>query len=570
MDTPFAHLSPRERYVRRLAALKTERSSWIEHWREIAEALLPRAPKFDGTKPNDGTKKHQRIVNSTPVLALRTLSAGMMAGITSPARPWFRIGTPDAELNEFGSVKQWLHLCEDRIRQVFAKSNIYNQLHTVYEGLGSWGTCPLHVDEDVEDVIRGYVYPVGQYCLTNSFRLAVDTSYRELPMTVGQVVQQFGLERCSLRIQQRYHRGEFDGWERIAHVIEPNTGYVPGRLGPEGMRFKSCWFEVDGDINTGTLRDGGYEEFPVLAPRWKVSGEDVYGTSPAMEALGDCRALQLLEKRKAEAMDKIVRPPMRGNTSLMHGKVSILPGDTTFADSLGAGRAFEPAMEVSPQALPAVGAEIMRHEDRIKSSFFADLWLALQMSQGPQMTAREVMERHEEKLLQLGPVMERLNDELLDPLIERTFGIMLRRGLIPEPPEELQGMDLKVEHISIAAQAQKMLGIGQVERIASFVGGLAAAAPDTLDKLDFDQMVDEYGNMLGVPPNLIRTDEAVAELRAQRAEAAQQAQQAQAAMGAAQGAKVLSETDTSSDNALTRILDNMGGLAAATGRGSVQ
>ena len=177
------------------------------------------------------------------------------------------------------------------------------------------------------------------------------------------------------------------------------------------------------------------------------------------------------------------------------------------------------------------------------------------------MTAREVVERHEEKMLQLGPVMERLTDELLDPLIDRTFSVLLRNGDLPPPPEELQGMELKVEYISILAQAQKLVGTSAVERLASFVGNLAGVRPEVLDKINFDEMVDQYGGMLGVPPQLIRPDEEVAKLRQARAQQAAQAQQAEAAAASVQGARVLSETDTSSDNALTRILSNLGGGA---------
>jgi hypothetical protein len=219
-------------------------------------------------------------------------------------------------------------------------------------------------------------------------------------------------------------------------------------------------------------------------------------------------------------------------------------------------------MEIPPAAIAVVGAEIREHEARIKTAFFADLWLSLTQGDAGQMTAREVVERHEEKMLQLGPVMERLTDELLDPLIDRAFGILLRNGDLPPPPEELLGMELRVEYLSILAQAQKLVGTSAVERLASFVGNLAGVRPEVLDKVDFDEMVDAYGGMLGVPPQLIRPDEDVAELRQARAQAQAQAEQAQAMAASVQGAKVLSETDTGGDNALTRMLANMGGGVA--------
>jgi hypothetical protein len=302
----------------------------------------------------------------------------------------------------------------------------------------------------------------------------------------------------------------------------------------------------------------------VLAPRWSVTGEDVYGSSPGMDALGDVRALQLLERRKAQAVDKIVNPPMRGPAALQNGRVSLLPGDVTYVDAVQPGQTFAPAYEINTAAVAVLSQAIAEHEARIKTAFYADLWLMLSQGADQTMTAREVAERHEEKMLQLGPVMERLQDELLDPLVDRTFSILLRNGDLPPPPEELEGMELRVEYLSIMAQAQKMLGITGVERLASFVGSLAAVKPEVLDKVDFDQMIDEYGLMVGTPPALVRTDEDVDTIRQARAEEAQAAQASALQAQAIEGAKTLSQTDTQGDNALTRMLGNLG-AAVPTG-----
>lgn len=559
-------LTPRKQYLKRLESLRNERSSWMPHWQELTEQFMPRRGRFVLSDRNRGEKKNQTIINGTGVWSLRVLASGMMAGITSPARPWFRLTTPDPDLAEFGTVKQWTYIAEERIRLAFQRSNIYNGLHLVYNDLGGIGTATLHVEEDAEDLLRCYVFPVGQYSLANSAKQRVDTVFREFSMTVGQLVERFGLGRCSHLVKTAYQNGNLDQWVEVVHAIEPNRGKKHGYAGAAGMPFKSCWFEKAGDESSGFLRESGFEEFPVMAPRWMASAEDVYGSSPSMDALGDARALQVLEKRKAQAVDKIVTPPMRGPSSLATGNVSLLPGGVTLVDGVNPGQTFAPAMEVPPATVQVVGMEIREHEQRIKKALYADLWLMLSQGDTSQMTAREVAERHEEKMLQLGPVMERLQDELLDPLIDRTFGILNRNGYLPPPPEELQGQELRVEYISILAQAQKLLGTSSIERLASFTGNLAAVKPEVLDKVDFDQMVDEYGGMLGIPPSLVRTDEQVQAIRQARAEQQQQMMAMQAAQQTVQGAKVLSETDVSGDNALTRMLRNIGGTAF-TGRG---
>ena len=552
----MAALSDVERadaYRKRWVALKSERATWEGHWRELHEYVRPRSARFEGATPNNGEKKHSKIINSTPGFALRTLAAGMMAGITSPSRPFFRLTTPDAALAEVDSVKTWLRAVEERIREAFGRSNIYNALHSVYFDLALPGTACLYLEEDAERAFRAYVFPCGSYALATSERQQVDTVYRSLTLTVRQLVRKFGREACSLSVRQSYEAREWEKRFEVLHIIEPNEQPAPGVAGPKGMAWRSCWLQLSSDEPGKFLREGGYEEFPVFAPRWAVTGEDVYGHSPGMEALGDIKALQHLEKQKAKLVDKSVDPPMRGPSSLQHKKTSLVPGDVTYVDAVTAGQTFEPAMTVEPAALVAVSQEIQRHEERIKTQFYADLWLMLSQAEGT-MTAREVSERREEKLLQLGTVMERLQDELLDPLVRRAFAILWRRGELPVPPEELQGLELKVEYLSIMAQAQKLLGTTAVERLVSFVASVAPVKPEVLDKLDLDQTVDEYAVMLGTPPTVVRPDDVVEQVRAARAKAAAQQQAMAQAQQAADVGKTLAGASTEDGNALAEML----------------
>lgn len=548
----------REQYLRRLQALRTEQSSWRDHWRELSDYIRPYKGRFYASDRNKGTKRNDKIINGTARRAHRILTSGMMAGITSPARPWYRLTTPDPELAEVGAVKAWLHLVEERMRLAFSKSNVYKCLHTVYEDLALFGTAALHIDEDFEDGLRGYNFPIGQYYLANSSRLRVDTVFRELSMTVGQLVEKFGLEACTPNVQDLHKRGELDKWIDVVHAIEPNRDYQHGKLGPKGMLYRSCWMEIAGDATTGLLDERGYEEFPLMAPRWAVNGEDVYGTSPAMDALGDAKALQLYERRKAQAIDKIVDPPMKGPAEMLDTPVSLLPHAFNPVPTSGHGNTFEPAVVIHPQTLSAIGEQIVRHEDRVNEIFYADLWLMLAESDRREITAREVAERHEEKMLQLGPVLEQLQDELLDPLIDRAFAILLRNGHLGKPPEELQGQQLRVEYISVLAQAQKLIGITSIERGATFTLEVAKARPDVLDRINWDGVISEYFDALGTPPTVLNPDEAVAKIRQERAAQQQAQRQGEAATMAADGAKTLSETKLQDDSALTRLMSAMG------------
>lgn len=546
----------RKERLERYNSLKLERQSWWDHWRELAEQIRPRGSRFLSSEANKGWKKNDKIINGTPCIAERTLAAGMMSGITSPSRPWFRLTTPDPQLAELAAVKDWLAKVEDTLRLVMARSNIYNSLHSVYSDLGTHGTACLWIDEDDKSVVRTYTFPVGMFCLDTSATGQVDTVFRELSMTVRQVVQRFGYDACSPQTKTLFDCDNYNQRLQVLHMVEPNDEYQEGKLGPQGKKFRSCWYELNATDDC-CLREEGYDELPAMAPRWNVTGEDVYGDSPGMAALGDCKALQQLEKRKLQAVDKIIKPPMRGPSSLANTRSSLLPGDVTYVDSLSTGSTFAPAMEVPPIAVQIIGAEIRETENRVNRTFFADLWLMLSQADG-RMTAREVVERREEKLLQLGTVLERVHEELLDPVMGRLFSICTKRRMLPIPPPVLQGQDLRVEYISIMAQAQKLLGTTAVERLLGFVGQIATVKPDVIDKVDIDQTIDEYSTMLGVPPIIIRPDDAVARVRAARAQEAAQAQQMQQAQAAAQTAQTFSQTPTDGQTALNTMLQGLG------------
>jgi hypothetical protein len=553
----------RSKFVRRWADIKNERSTYFGHWEELSEYILPRRGRFLASKRNDGSKKNGKIVDSTATMAIRTLSAGMMSGITSPARPWFRLATPDPTLMEVAEVKQWLFQSEKRMREIFSRSNLYNSLQTVYEEMGVFGTAAMLVQEDHDDVIRCYPFTAGEYGLANSDRLNVDTFYREFQLTVSQTVQWFSKENCSDEVNGMHKNGQLDKWVDIIHVIEPNHARETNKRDSKNMLYRSVYFEKGGRGDK-LLGDSGYEEFPVMAPRWHVTGVDIYGRSPAMDVLGDVKMLQIEQKRKAQGIDKMINPPMQAPSSLRGQAASVLPGGVTYVDSMqGTQGGFRPTYEVNPR-LAELQQDIAETQNRIQHGFYSDLFQMLTLSNRRQITAREIDERHEEKLLMLGPVLERLHSELLDPLIDRTFNIMIRNNLVPPAPEELNGVDLRVEYISVMAQAQRAIGTGAIERLAGFVGNLAAAKPEVLDKFDADQSVDEYAEMLGVPPKIVVSDDDVLSLREQRAQAQQQQMQAaQMQQGAdvintgAQAAKVLSEADTEGNNVLSNILGGM-------------
>ncbi|ELY2640222.1 phage tail protein [Cronobacter sakazakii] len=548
----------KEQLTKQLAQLEQERTTFEPHWRELSDFIIPRGSRFLTSEANRGDRRNTKIVDPTATMANRTLSSGMMSGITSPARPWFKLATPDPEMMDYGPVKLWLETVQNRMNDMFNKSNLYQSLPIIYSSLGTFGTGALAVLEDDEDVIRTMPFPVGSYYIANSPRLSVDTCFRKFSMTVRQLVREFGLNNVSSSTKSAFENGTYENWVDVVHAVYPNMNRETGKMNAKNKAFRSVYFEVGGD-NDKVLRESGYDEFPVMAPRWEVNGEDVYGSScPGMIALGQVKALQLEQRRKAQQIDKQTNPPMIGPTSLKTQRVSLLPGDITYVDQVTGAEGLRPAYQVNPNLGDLLG-DIQDTRQLINSAYFVDLFMMLQNVNTRSMPVEAVIEMKEEKLLMLGPVLERLNDEFLDPLIDRAFSMMARKNMLPEPPEEMQGMPLRIEYISVMAQAQKAIGLSSLERFVGFVGNLANAKPEALDKLNVDQAIDNYAVMSGVSPTVVVPQEQAQQTRNDRAQQQQQAMALQTGMAAVQGAKTLSEAKTADPNLLTALAGAVGG-----------
>ncbi|HCI8071319.1 TPA: phage tail protein [Klebsiella pneumoniae] len=550
----------KEQLQKQQAQLTNDRSSFDPHWRELSDFINPRGSRFLVTDVNRDDRRNTKIVDPTATLAARTLSSGMMSGITSPARPWFKLATPDPDMMDYGPVKLWLEVVQRRMNEVFNKSNIYQSLPLLYASLGNYSTGAMAVLEDDSDVIRTMMFPIGSYYMANSARGSVDTCFRKFSMTVRQLVMEFGLNNVSDSVKGMWGSGNYESWIEVIHAVYPNIDRDTAKLNSKNKPVKSVYYEVGGDSDK-LLRESGFDEFPIMAPRWEVNGEDVYGSScPGMIALGQVKALQLEQKRKSQLIDKATNPPMVGPSSLRNQRVSLLPGDITYIDQVTGQDGFKPAYLVNPNTADLL-ADIQDTRQIINSAYFVDLFMMLQNINTRSMPVEAVIEMKEEKLLMLGPVLERLNDECLNPLIDRTFSIMARKNLLPPPPDVLQGMPLRIEYISVMAQAQKSIGLSSLSSTVGFIGQLAQAKPEALDKLNVDQAIDAFAEMSGVSPTVIVPQEQVEQVREQRAQQQQQQQMVAMGMAAAQGAKTLSEAQTADPSVLT-ALSNAAGAPA--------
>lgn len=552
----MSNLSELQKYNKRLEQLRTERSHFMDYWGELSDYHLAHRGRFLLGKQTQ-VRRNTKQYNNTSRLAARTLGSGMMAGITSPARPWFKMQSGNPDLDEYASVKEWLTTVQAIIYQVFAKSNTYNSLHTLYNELGVFGTGAMGVFENFDTVIRCKTYTIGSYMLGLGADDIIDTFYREYTNTVGQLVKKYGIENVPDNIKQQWKNGNIENPINCVHLVEPNDDRNEMSPLARDMAFRSVYYVKDGSNGASAkpLMRSGFRDFAILTPRWDIVGEEIYSEDcPGMTTLGDTKALQLGEKRMYQGLDKLTNPTLQGDANL---KQKLQNGQAMPGDFIAVTNGQVPISSIYGNYNPHL--DIIQNvqqtvELRIKRGFYEDLFLMLANSDRRQITAREVAEKHEEKLLMLGPVLERLHSELLGPLINRTFSILQTAGVFPPPPPELNDMELNVEYVSVLAQAQRMVGITGIERTVGFAMSMAQVWPNAALKIDAEQVVDEYGQNMGVSPRIIRPDEDVQKIKdAQAAAQAQQQQMAQAEQ-AANVAQTVSQTSTADGNALSDLL----------------
>lgn len=548
----------------RMETMRGYRIPWWTHWAQLAEMYLPRRYRWFVTpnQYNRGSPLNQSIVDETGLLAARTLATGLLSGLTSPTKPWFRLGLQGVEDIPEGPVKEWLAECTKRMLEVYAKSNFYQSLGQSYHDMAVFGSAAQIQYEDKEDIIR-FVNPcLGEFFFALDNRLAVDTLYREYTYTVSEAVKEFGYDALSPATQALSKQAtSLDTEIVIGHAIEPNdaiyeAGVLVGYIVPKNFKYREVYWEKSTSSAPeapGTiLRAAGFKECPFIGLRWDVTSNDAYGRSPGMDALPAVRQLQIEQRRKAEAIDKMVRPPMVASASMKNEPMSILPGDVSYvSDPNAAG--FKPAFLVEPR-IQEMMLDLKEVQARVDKVFFVDLFLMISNLQTVR-TATEIDARREEKLILLGPVIERTENEGLDEIIERTFAIMSRRGLFPPPPQEIQGRPISIKYISMLAEAQRAASTAAIERLVQFIGGMAAVKPDVLDNVDFDSVTQQYADLLNVPPNVLHATAQVIQIRQLRDKQMQQQQALQAGATLAQGAQTMSQTDVGGgQNALQMML----------------
>ena len=508
-----------------LARLVEKRSNWEVHWQEVADYMLPRKADITVERPK-GDKRHTVIYDGTAIHSLELLASSLHGMLTSSVNRWFALRFKENSVNENDEAREWLEDVLDKMYIAISRSNFQQEVFETYFDLIAFGTSCLQIEEDKDDIIRFSSRHIKEIYISEDAKGMVNCIYRRFKMSAKATVEKFGIDNVSLKTINTFKKAPFDDID-LVHVVKPRDIYNPKKMDKQNMPFSSIYFEYDsGHI----ISQGGFKEFPYVVPRYLKASNELYGRSPGMNALPDVKVLNKMVEVGMKAAQKQVDPPLLVPDDSMLMPIRMSPGSINYYRS-GTRDRIE-TLNIGANNPLGLNMEQQRRE-AISQTFHVDQLL---ITENRNMTATEVVQRNEEKMRILGPVLGRLQSELLQPMIIRIFNIMLRNNLLPDAPEILLNQEIDVEYVSPMAQAQRGQELSSIVRGLELFGQIGQVAPVN-DYIDPQGLVKHLIKILGLPARMIRSDSEVEELAQQKAEAQQQQMQMQQQMAESEMAR---------------------------------
>jgi len=551
--TDLAEVHAKQR--RLIAAMGAVRAPWFNHWRTLSDYYLPRRyPQLlTAREAKSVDRRNTKLLSSVSTMAVRTLASGMMNGITSPSRPWFRLRLSGVD-NETMShaTKIWLSEVTDILYRIMSESNFYNSMAVLYLEWSCFGTASLIIYEDEKDVIRCHNIPMGEFYISQDDTGRVNRHARGFSLTVEQLVSQFGLDNVSEEVKRKHELGgeNLTHSVTVLHLIEKNSS--DDTILQASAPYRELYWEESADAGH-YLSIKPFYDWPCLTPRWELLGNEPYGTSPSMDALGDVIELQHAKKLKGEGKEKEVHPPLIVDRQLANAPKALSARGMTYANTANSNFGAKKAYETRLPYQELTADELSLTAD-IRETHYNQLFNMISQLDTVR-SATEINALLSERLVHLGPVLNRFENEGLDPTMTRVYAIADRRGMLPEPPEELSGVDIQVQYVGVLSDAQRAVSTASTERFMQFVAETSSVYPEVREIPDPEEIVRDYGESLGVRPANMRSRAEVEERLNSAKQKEELAETAAIGGELAQGAKALSETNVGGGaNALEQLL----------------
>ena len=501
--------------LKRFGKLVTQRQTWESHWQEVADYMMPR--KADVTKQRSkGDKRSELIFDSSPLHAVELLSASLHGMLTNPSTPWFSLRFKNVDTGDADEANEWLQDTTEKMYDAFNRSNFQQEIFELYHDLITFGTASMFIEEDADDIIRFSTRHIGEIYISENNKGRIDTVFRKFKISARAAILQFGEKNVSNALRGTAMKDPYEE-VTILHVVYPRENYDPKKKDAKNMPFASCYIELD---NKHEISQSGFNEFPYVVPRYLKASFEIYGRSPAMTALPDVKMLNEMSKTTIKAAQKQVDPPLLVPDDGFILPVRTVPGGLNFYRA-GTRDRIEP-LNIGANNPLGLNMEEQRR-NAIRDTFYVN---QLMMQNGPQMTATEVVQRNEEKMRLLGPVLGRLQSELLRPLIDRTFAILLRKKIFRQAPQFLAGQDIQIEYVSPLAKAQRSSELQSVMRAIEIFGSLSKISP-VFDHIDIDALVTYLADIVGVPAKVLNSQAQVNAIRQKKQQEMMQQQQMQ-------------------------------------------
>ena len=509
-----------------LSKLMEKRSNWEVHWQEVADYMFPRKADITIDRPR-GDKRHQLIYDGTAIHSLELLASSLHGMLTSSVNRWFGLRFKDKMINQDDEAREWLEDVTDKMYTAISRSNFQQEVFESYFDLIAFGTACLQIEEDEDDIIRFSSRHIKELYISENAKGMVNCIYRRFKMTAKATVEKFGIDNVSSKTLNVFKKSPFEDVD-LCHVVKPRDIYNPKKMDKQNMPFTSCYFEYDsGHI----ISEGGFKEFPYVVPRYLKASNEIYGRSPGMNALADVKILNKMVEIGMKAAAKQVDPPLLVPDDSMLMPIRMSPGSINYYRS-GSRDRIE-TLNIGANNPLGLNMEDQRRQ-AISQIFHVDQLL---ITENRNMTATEVVQRNQEKMRILGPVLGRLQSELLQPMIIRIFNIMMRNGLFPDAPEILLNQEIDVEYVSPMALAQRGEELNSIVKGLELFGNISQLAPATLDYIDPPGLIKNLIKILGLPATMIRSDAEVQQIAEEKAEAQQQQMEAQQQMAESEMAR---------------------------------
>ena len=525
--------------IREHEQMVSDRGVWEEHWKEIAERVLPRQDWFQATAKTPGEKRTEKVFDSTAGLALERFASAMESMLTPRTMKWHRLKTRDPLLQDDLAVQAYLDEVTNILFQVRynPRANFASQAHENYMSLGAFGTGALFIDDIVGTGIRYKSIHLSEIYFAESYAGFVDKINRKFELTARQVAQKWGYEALPEKIKTALENNPEQTFEFI-HCVKPNEEMKRGRKDYKGMPYSSYYVCLD---SKQMMSEGGYETFPYAVSRYVTAPKEIYGRSPAMTVLPDIKMINEMSKTVIRAAHKIVDPPLLLQEDGVLQAFNTRPGALNYGGVDDQGR--QVVLPMQTNARVELGMDMMEQRRRvINDAFLITLFQIL--VEAPNMTATEAMLRAQEKGALLAPTMGRQQSEMLGPMIERELDILARANILPPMPQAMidAGGEIEIEYVSPLNRAQRAEEGVAILRTLEAVTPLAQFDPSVLMIFKPEEIARELAEINGVPAKILRSQEEIDQMKMQQAEAAQAQQLLEAAPVIAGSAKNLAET----------------------------